>query len=207
MNKTQLTKYQKVLTVLTWLVIGGAIFALGWHMEGVHEERKAYDVLWESIWTLPEPEQCALCGEGIPYHAPCLLDLSTGQLGELTVYTNHSTRPGELAPPEMQQTGALNFQTCAGLLSVRDTCTYTCKVTLPAKRQRMDPSLFCMGCRLLLAGSGSEGYAIIDLYDPPYLRVYPICKGDRTEIRDYRVTVTGGEEGALDVCVAGRLDF
>lgn len=200
-------KYKKLLTVLMWLAIGVAIFALGWHSADIYEERIAYDALLESIRTLPEPEQCALCSEEIPYHAPCLLNLSTGQLGELTVYTNDPTRPGELAPPEMQQTGTFNFQPCAGLMGIRDTCAHICRVTLPAKRQRMDPALFCMGCRLLLAGSGSEGYAILDLYDLPFLQVYPICKGKRTKIRDYRVTVTDGEEGSLDVCVTGRLDF
>lgn len=206
MSKTRLAKYKKWLAVLKWITIGGAIFALGWCARENYEEQ-GLCALRESIWTLPEPEQCALCNNEIPYHAPCLLDLSTGQLGELTVYTNHPTRPGELAPPEMQQTGTFNFQPCAGLMGIRDTCAHICRVTLPAKRQRMDPALFCMGCRLLLAESGSEGYAILDLHDLPFLQVYPICKGKRTEIRDYRVTVTGGGEGSLDVCVTGLPDF
>jgi len=58
-------------------------FSLGWHFGANDTDKKAYAAVWEAISTLPEPEQCALCGngEGMQYHAPCLVDLSTGEMG------------------------------------------------------------------------------------------------------------------------------
>lgn len=61
-------------------------FGLGWHFGGNDTDKKAYAAIWEAISTLPEPERCALCGD-MRYHAPCLVDLSTGKVGELAVYT------------------------------------------------------------------------------------------------------------------------
>ena len=36
----------------------------------------------------PNPKRCAIC-DSIPYHAPCLVNLATGEVGELTVYEPH----------------------------------------------------------------------------------------------------------------------
>lgn len=151
---------------------------------------------------LSDPEQCALCGERMRYHAPCLVDLSTGQVGEMNVYTNHPSRQGEIVPMEKQQTGTFSFRSCAGLTAVRDTCTHTCKVTLPGQKGLMNPALFCRGCRLLLAGAGLEGYVIVDLYDLDDVQAYPIQYG---VIRDYEISVKEQKDGTLDVCVTGLL--
>lgn len=201
------SKFEKLLTVLAWVALFAAAFAVGWRSRDLYEEQRNYYVL-EYIMTVPEPEQCALCGGDIPYHAPCLVDLSTGQVGELTVYTNHPAKQGELAPAAMQQTGTFRFLPCAGLMAVQDTCAHTCSVTLPAKWKRMDPAPFCMGCRTILATAAlKQQYAVVNLHDLPYLQVYPIYKGWHAVIRDYQVTVTARKDGSLDVCVTGLVDF
>lgn len=50
-------------------------------------------------------QSSALCqnGEGIRYHAPCLANLPTGEVGVLAVYAQHPPRlVGEIVPEEKQ---------------------------------------------------------------------------------------------------------
>ena len=202
--KAWLTKHKAMcLYVLVLVVTCVVFFALGYYVGEIYEERGAYIALWEAITDLPDPERCALCGGGIHYHAPCLLNLSTGQIGEMAVYTPHRSIQGEIAPMEKQQTGTFDFYFCAGLMGVRDTSNHTCKVTLPAERELMDPAFFCRECRVFLAGVGLEGYLIVDLYDLAHIQVYPIRDN---VIRDYQIFVTDRKDGSIDVCVTGLLE-
>ena len=38
-----------------------------------------------TILPAPNPKRCAIC-DSIPYHAPALVNLATGEVGELSVY-------------------------------------------------------------------------------------------------------------------------
>lgn len=202
--KTWLTRNRRQLFALGIVAVMGVVFSLGWYAGSNATNQKAYAALWKAMIDLPDPEQCALCSKGMQYHAPCLIDLSTGQMGEMKVYTGHPSHQGELAPKEKQQTGTFNFQLCAGLPGIRNTCNHTCTVTLPEERELMDPALFCQECRQLLAGAGLDGYVIVDLHDLDHVRAYPV----RDEvIRDYRISVDDRKDGKLDVCVKGLLDF
>lgn len=198
--KNRLTGHKRQLLALGIAATMAAIFSLGWYA-GIHAtDRKAYAALWEAIAGLPDPEQCALCSAGMRYHAPCLVDLSTGQMGEMVVYTYHPSHQGEIAPMELQQTGTFCLRPCAGLTVIQDTCTHTCQVSLPEKRELMNPALFCGECRQLLARAGLAGYVIVDLYDLDHVQAYPM----RDEvIRDYRISVTGGRGATLNLCVTG----
>lgn len=69
------TKFEKLFKVLAWVAAGALIFYAGWYTEGVEQEQRAYRILRESCIGVPEPEQCALCGEGIPYAIVDLHDL------------------------------------------------------------------------------------------------------------------------------------
>lgn len=201
--KTWLTRYKQQLLTLGITAIMTLVFSLGWYAGINSTDRKAYAALWEAMLGLPDPEQCALCSIaslGMRYHAPCLLDLSTGQMGEMEVYTHHPSHQGELAPAELQQTGTFSLRPCAGLTAIQDTCAHTCQVTLPEKRELMNPALFCKECRQLLAGAGLAGYVVLDLYDLERVQAYPVR--DKV-IRDYRVSVTGGRRTTMNVCVAG----
>lgn len=200
--KTRQINYKRWFTALTLIAAGGMVFGMGWYAAGVYEEQRAYAALWKEMESVPEPEQCALCGKGMRYHAPCLIDLSTGQMEEMKVYTNYPTKQGELASAELQETGTFQFQPCAGLVGVRDTCNHTCEVTLPKGRRQINMSLFCKGCRLLLHQTWLDGYAIVDLYDLDDVRVYPV---QNNTIRDYCISVTKGKEGTLRVYVEGLL--
>lgn len=63
----------------------------------------------------PDPVHCALCGSGdrMTYHAPCVLNLSTGEITELRIYLPHPVLVGELA--EEQQGGHTDFNSATVL--------------------------------------------------------------------------------------------
>lgn len=202
--KTWLTRHRRQFFALGIVAVMGVAFSLGWYAGISATNRKAYAALWEAIIGLSNPKQCALCGEERRYQAPCLISLSTGQMGEMRVYTYGPTKQGKLDPREAQFSGTFNFQQCAGLTAIRDTDFHTCQVTLPAERELMNPAHFCKECRQLLAGAGLEGYVIVDLYDLDNVQAYPIR--DKV-IRDYRISVNDRKDGSMDVCITGLLEY
>jgi len=64
-------------------------------------------------YSLPEPEQCALCELAHRCHAPALMNLATGEILEMRVYEPDPIRPWELA--EEQRTGYFHISDGAGL--------------------------------------------------------------------------------------------
>ena len=48
-------------------------------------------VLALAILPAPEPERCAIC-DSIPFHAPALVNLEAGEVGELEVYEPHPSK-------------------------------------------------------------------------------------------------------------------
>ena len=148
-------------------------------------------------------ENCALCGSS-RRHAPCLIDLSTGEVGELRVYAPHPYLAGEIA--DKQQTGTLDFFYCAGIVTTCDTNNHICWAYLPTETEPMAPEQFCQDCRALLSGICTEGYVLADLYDLNDIQVYAIVEGESYIIRDYTVTVSGDENAEkLKIEVAGNI--
>jgi len=80
-----------------------------------------------SALMLREPEICSLCGSGEerPYHAPVLVDLSTGESIELRVYDMEITNQMEIA--QEQTTGTFCPLRLNGHSGYRDTCDQTCR--------------------------------------------------------------------------------
>lgn len=151
-----------------------------------------------------EPEFCSLC-DSAPYHAPCILDTSTGGITELTVYDPHPVKVAELA--EIQSGGYFGLSMANGLLVVRNPDAHETSVGVPICRGRMDISLFCKSCRELLASVSEYEYVLLDLYDPEAPRAYPVRDGAVWEMRCYTVSVTQNEpveEHAI--VVRGNLD-
>lgn len=136
-------------------------------------------------WRSPaETENCALCGQ-IKCHAPCLVNLATGEVGELALFIPHPTLAGEIA--QEQTGGTLAFFSCAGHRAMQDTDARTCAVQIPKSSKTANPHFFCRACRKRL--SGTRGYALADLYDPNQIQTYPVQDGAVYDIRDYRVSI------------------
>lgn len=184
--------------------IMGVVFSLGWHAGIGATNCNAYAALWEAIVALPDPEQCALCNAERGPQALSLMNLSTGEIGQMEVYVYGATKQGKLDPREAQFSGTFNFQQCAGLTAIRDTDFHTCQVFLPEERELINPAHFCKECRLLLAGAGLEGYVILDLYDQDNIQAYPLRSGI---VRGYRISVNNRKDGGPEVCVTGLLEY
>lgn len=186
--------YQNIAKLIEISISLAAFFVLGVFLRGIIADRDM--ALWKSIVLTPEPEVCALCGSGsgISYHAPVVVNLSTGESGELRVYDPDPYRRNEIA--EEQSTGTFSFLYVAGIMGYRDTCDHSSHVTLPKDREwtRIDPALFCHDCRALLADAATEGYILADLYNSSDITIYAIKDGAKYTIRDYDISISAQEE-------------
>ena len=163
-------------------------------------------VFWKTIATTPEPERCALCGDGdgTRYHAPAIVNLSTGAVGELQVYDNHREIEGELA--EDQEMGVFRFGRCADLTIARAAGSHYCHTTLPGELESLAPGFFCHDCRGLLAEASDRGYVLLDIYDLENIRAFSIEDGAEYTIRDYTVSIYRNDKMAgLSIEVTGHL--
>lgn len=201
--KETLHKYrQDLIEATVTSVLLAACFFYGGFLRGIAANRDI--TLWRSLVLAPEPEICALCGGGAPYHAPVLVSLSTGEAGEMRVYDPDPRHRYELA--EEQSTGTFSLLHVAGLTGYRDTCDHTCHVTLPEEAAPIAPGLFCRDCRALLADTATGGYVLADFSNLSDITVYAIEDGARYVIRDYDVFISTQEEtDGLSVHVAGLL--
>ena len=147
--------------------------------------------LYSLLAPIPEPEYCSLCA-GRRYHAPCLLKLSTGEVGELQVYDPKPETIYEIA--EHQQTGTFCFLSCAGLTGWRDTDNHIAQVTIPEERSRIAQKYFCQNCRTILKETAVRGYVLLDLYDLERIQAYSIYNGAYYSIRNYNVDICKEEE-------------
>ena len=151
----------------------------------------------------PEPRLCALCDRGENYHAPVLLNLSTGEIGALHVYHPNPVDMAELA--DEQPTGSYRAVYLCGAQGYYDWCS-SCFVQLPEQPDPMRPSLFCRDCRKTLNETAIKGYAIVDYYDLQNIRIYPIVDGAEYIIRDYTVSIYSDDTThEICICVRGNI--
>lgn len=160
-----------------------------------------------SIWGVvapPDPENCSICGH-IKCHAPCLLNLSTGEIGELELYQPHELKVGEIA--ENQTGGTFSFIYSAGLQAIRLTEPWYIEITVPVKGERKDETHFCTQCRILL-DSYTNGYVVLDIYESGSPQVYGIYENSNYDIRCYEVRVFNeGEDKAVVLRIDGKLNL
>ena len=153
----------------------------------------------------PAPERCALCenGDRLRYHAPCLVNLATGEVGELAVYDPDPVQAGEIAAT--QTTGVMRWSFCAGLSAICNTDARTCSAIL-SEPQPLDPSHFCEDCRATLESVATDGYVLADLYAKDTMQLYPVTPGAEYTIRDYTVSITeNAESNRSTVLVTGHV--
>ena len=113
-------------------------------------------------------------------HAPCLMSLDTGEIGELRVYDMNPRDSKELA--EEQSKGTFSFVGCAGFMAGRDTDYHTCQIIVP-----------------------KEKFVLLDLYDLQQVQTYELYEGASYEIREYSIVVMSGKDGeSLLVWVKGN---
>lgn len=138
----------------------------------------------------PEPQFCALC-HAVPYHAPCLVNIQTGGVTELTIYEPHPVKAGELA--QSQSGEYMKLAMSNGLFVYAFTDCQEAHTTVPVSKGKLNETLFCMSCRKLL-NSAKSTYVIADLYDAENIQIYDIADGLCCQMRCYEVTGTFSED-------------
>lgn len=132
-----------VVIILAFAGWGCICASFGYILRGWQLQQEI--TFWQEVATAPEPENCALCAfkeDGIR-HAPVLLDLSTGAIGEMRI--NKSNESGEvLDDVSTQHGGTFGFVLCAGLTGWRDTATNTLQVTQSEENDLMNASVFAI---------------------------------------------------------------
>lgn len=163
---------------------------------------------WQAAVTAKAPECCAVCenGEGRPYHAPVLVNLSTGEIGEMQIYD--PDLPGSVLDINpIQQTGTFSFARYAGLTGRKDTCSHTSRVEIPTELEPLRMEHFCRACRAILAPIASEGFVLLDLFNLEDIKAYAVVEGAEYTIRDYAVKVYWDEEvDDLTLEVLGQME-
>lgn len=162
---------------------------------------------WKIVATTPEPECCAVCeeGNGNRYHAPVLVNLSTGTMRELEIYDRDPRRPWEVAEEQRWDDWVFTF------IDGNATMSWSSEdhkniADIGENIGKIAPALFCHDCRALLADTATEGYALLDLYDLEDIHAYAVEAGAEYTIRDYTVSIYKDKEnGGLKVEVTGHL--
>ena len=151
----------------------------------------------------PEPERCALCDD-LARHAPCIINLSTGEKVELDVYDPHPFLVGEIA--EEQRGGYFSFVRGAGVEGYK-LGAESVTITIPAKADKMDQQFFCNACRELLEYHTNSGYVLVDLKDTDAPVIYEIDADASYSFRCYDITIQElVEDKKYEITVTGTLN-
>ena len=162
---------------------------------------------WKIVATTPEPECCTVCeeGNGNRYHAPVLVNLSTGTMRELEIYDRDPRRPWEVAEEQRWDDWVFTF------IDGNATMSWSSEdhkniADIGDRIEKIAPALFCHDCRALLADTATKGYALLDLYDLEDIQAYAVEAGAEYTIRDYTVSIYKDKENdGLKVEVTGHL--
>jgi hypothetical protein len=155
-------------------------------------------VLWFAILYFG-PDRCPLC-DFIKSHAPCLVNVATGEVEEMALYTPHYQLVGEIA--EEQNDSTFSFVTIAGARGTRVSSPWIMELDVPVAKEPVFKYHFCRDCRKLLADQG--GYVIADLYVHGQPMVIPITDGMEQELRCYKITAAmNAEDNVIELKVVG----
>ena len=156
-----------------------------------------------TILPAPNPRRCAIC-DSIPYHAPALVNLATGEVGELTVYEPHPFKVAELNP--YQQGGTFSFIYVAGLNGYSDTANWETHITIPTNENEYEEKYFCKSCRERIAGRIEKGFLLLDLRTPESFSILSLESDVIQTVRCYEVQTKQGRD-EIETIVQGTLEI
>lgn len=151
---------------------------------------------------IPEPASCVLC-DTYSRHAPCLVDLNSGEIRDLEIYQLDYTGDGELY--DTQRGGYLSFISMGEISGVL-LGAESVELEVPSKASAMAEGIFCNNCRQMLKDSKCQGYVLADLHAPKTPTVWSIQDGISFSVRCYDVTITKSDKpGKLKIVMNGTL--
>lgn len=149
-----------------------------------------------------EPEQCPIC-QSLKHHAPCLVNLASGEVAELELYQPHYSCVGEIA--DIQDSSTFSFFYAAGVQGTRTTSPYVIELSIPIGNPPEVLSAFCKKCRSMLSDQPC-GFALIDLYDSENPVVFEIYDGFAAQLRCYQIDVVKNpDSNSFNLTIIGTL--
>lgn len=132
-------------------------------------------------------ENCSLCNS-YPYHEPCIINLSSGDVIPLTVYDPHPHIPGALS--ENPSSGYCAIVHYPGFSGYQDTNAR--RIVGYISIEDADPcrKTFCHSCRKKLYQYAQVGFVIADLQKPESPVFFPFTNGRTFVLRCYEITIT-----------------
>ena len=149
---------------------------------------------------LTQPFPCCLCN-ATRHHAPCLVDLETGTVTELSVYDPHPYLTGELAE-EQSTTGTFSFVTCGEAQGYRNTTQKKVEITVP-DADLTGQALLCAECKKRYSIDTENRYILMDLYEKEKALCIPMI-AQAFSIRCYEVTISN-YEGGMTITINGTI--
>ena len=147
--------------------------------------------------------QCCLC-DSFRYHAPCLIDLKTGELRELDLYFPHEKLVAELADPQPER-GIFSFVSIGNVSGTKQTGPERIDLHIPDE-STFFPAL-CRDCKKQLPSGYDSRYVFADLYGMKKKILIPIEADTAFSLRCYDVTTqTNTEKGGISVVIQGTLE-
>ena len=156
-----------------------------------------------TILPAPNPKRCAIC-ESIPSHAPCLVNLETGEVGELAVYEPHPFKVAELNP--YQQGGTFSFIYVAGINGYSDTANWETHITIPTNENEYEEKHFCKSCRELISDHTEYGFLLLDLRTPDSFSILPLDSEEVQTVRCYELQTKQCLD-EIEIVVHGTLEI
>ena len=160
-------------------------------------------ILARAILPAPEPERCVIC-VSIPFHAPALVNLATGEVGELAVYDPHPFKVAELN--EYQQGGTFSFIYAAGLNGYSDTANWETHITIPTNENEYEEKHFCKSCRELISDHTEYGFLLLDLRTPDSFSILPLDSEEVQTVRCYELQTKQCLD-EIEIVVHGTLEI
>lgn len=149
-----------------------------------------------------EQKACCLCSS-FRYHAPCLIDLKTGEMIELALYLPHHTVVAELAEEQPEQ-GTFSFIRIGNVPGTTLSDSKTIELHIPDEIVYA-PAL-CPDCKKQLPLGHRNRYILADLYSKEEKVLIPIKADVAFSLRCYAVTTEKStEKGGISVTVQGTL--
>lgn len=147
-------------------------------------------------------QKCCLCSS-FRYHAPCLLDLKTGELRELDMYFPHHSLVAELADPQPEM-GTFSFFNFNGVSGTKQTGPERIDLLIPNDKTPF-PAL-CSDCRKQLPSDYTGRYVFADLYEMEEKILIPIATDSSLSLRCYDLSMEENiEKGGISVVIQGTL--
>ena len=129
--------------------------------------------------------ECCLCNSP-SYSAPCLIDLETGDILELSL-DGPSTTPGPEGQPDVSTFSFIRFGSVVG---TKQTSPNVIELQIPTDDTVNNPAL-CRICRNLLPQGYDGRYVLADL---EHRQIFLVAKATKVTICGHEVTITQENE-------------